>query len=71
MGTGLEPTLMLKMQSRLAHLGPINPSLNLLARDPLLFLTQDGGQSFEWNCSKCDMSSAESDQSVTCCFMCV
>lgn len=59
------------MQSKLIHLGQINPSLNLLSRDPVLFLTQDGGRSFEWNYSKCDMSSSEFDQSVTRVVLCV
>jgi len=52
------------MQSKLTHWDPLYPSVNILVRDPVLYLTQDGGQSFEWNYSKCDIPFSVSDKGV-------
>jgi hypothetical protein len=70
-GTGLEPALRLRMKSKITHWGPIYPSVKLLVRDPILHLTQDGWQSFEWSYSKCDIPSSVSDQSVIQIVLCV
>jgi len=59
------------MQSKLTHWGLIYPSVNLLVRDPVLYLTQDGGQNFEWNYSKCDISFSVSDQGIIQVVLCV
>ena len=71
METGLGLALRLKIQSILTDWGPIYPSLNLLVTDPVLYLTQDGGQTFELNYSKHNEPSSQYDRGVIQTVLCV